>query len=268
MRITLTLLLCALELSAQTNFPPPGVKLVVLPRSKETTWFSNHWLSYVKMAYLNGVRQWGNEIVDLRPARFAFETGEHEHHGFSLMAGRVLSVTPDGLLISLDTAVGFREKNVWLRNAPFTGKLVDGDLIAALGRKMPPFTYKSASGAQRTVEAYDCGEAPERRYLEHFNALAQAESEALALKTQQFSAAFAAKQQAENAAKQFASDAKVTAYYRKKAETGEAFGQYELALRLLAGKGAERDEAEAKRLLELAAKQGHAKAAEKLKTLP
>lgn len=67
-------------------------------------------------------------------------------------------------------------------------------------------------------------------------------------------------------AKQAGIDAKVASAYLKRAEAGDADAQYELGLRYLSGRGVVKDETEGLRLLALASKQGHKKAAERLKS--
>ena len=266
MKIVLSLLLSALPLFAQTN--TNGVNLITLPKSTTKWRHSGLWSSYVEMAYLFGVRQWGNDIYDLRPARPMFESGEVHANGFHLLAGKVISVASDGLLVSLDTKVGFRPQAVFLYRAPFRDSVVDGEAFAAIGRMMKPYTYTSASGARSTVESYDCGEAPEKKWIEQLNARAKAEADKIELARQMTARDYELAKKEAKARRDMEADAKVVSAYRVRADSGDADAQYELALRYLSGKGVAKDYDAGTKLLEQASKQGHKKAAEKLKTLP
>lgn len=260
--------IACLPLQAQTNFPPAGVKLTVLPKSSQTWMGPRLWREFVKYAFVNGVRQWGNEVVDLRPAQADFETGRHENHGFSLLAGKVLSVGADGLLITLETEVGYKPQTVWLYRAPFLGKVVDGDPIAAIGRKMPPYSYQSATGARRTVEAFDCGEAPDRRYLEYFDALAKAEADAQAESRKRAAQAAADTQAEAKRLRQAEADARVFAAWKKRAEAGDPAATYEMGCCYLQGRGVGKDESEGLRLITKAAEAGHPAAKNFIKGKP
>lgn len=171
------LVLTAFSASAQTN--TNQVTFRVLPTSAANTKHSERWSLMVEMAFLNPVRQWGNEIVDLRAARNTYEAGESEVGGFYLRCGKVLSVTPDGVLITLDSRFWPEPylKTVFLYRCPFKGSVVDDSHMAAIGKPMSPYQYKAFGGAVRTVEAFDCGEVPEKQYVEKLDAFAKAEAE-------------------------------------------------------------------------------------------
>jgi TPR repeat protein len=62
-------------------------------------------------------------------------------------------------------------------------------------------------------------------------------------------------------------DARAFALYLRRAESGDADSQHEVALRLLSGKGVEMDAAKARAWLEKSAAQNHTKAKQKLAEL-
>jgi len=164
--------------TGQTN--TNAVTLRVLPHSTgNLAKVSRLQTEYVDFAYLaGGVRQWGNEVVDLRPAKPEFYNGRSQVEGFYLIGGNVISVNAEGVLLSTDMDFTQSGKLVFLFRPHRLEWKVDGQRMAVIAKKMEaPYVYKSAGGARKTVEAYDCGEQPENKWILELNARAAAESE-------------------------------------------------------------------------------------------
>ena len=145
-------------------------------------------------------------------------------------------------------------------NVPGSADLLDGTVLNCLVLRLPkPYDYRGGK-----IAAYDHGTVPTAAQQQEIAAFLESEAKEIADKR----AAIASVAAADRAAKQSATDAKVVAAYRVRADAGDADAQYELALRYLSGKGVAKDYDAGTKLLEQASKQGHKKAAEKLKTLP
>ncbi|MFM8471758.1 MAG: hypothetical protein ACKODH_17640, partial [Limisphaerales bacterium] len=108
---------CALPAAGQTN--TNAVTFRTLTRTVETVYVSRLQTAYVDFAYRDGgVRQWGTEVVDVRPAMPAFYNGRKQVDGFYFLAGKVISVLEDGVLLMLDENVGHEREPVFLFRPP------------------------------------------------------------------------------------------------------------------------------------------------------
>jgi hypothetical protein len=76
----------------------------------------------------------------------------------SLLAVLVKQVTPDGLIVRLNSPVD-QEVLVLLRNHPKQDKYVDGDVMAThlFVLKTKPYHYSGVLGVAQTIPAYDFG---------------------------------------------------------------------------------------------------------------
>jgi hypothetical protein len=221
------------------------------------------WVRLVSAAFKQPFIQWGNDIYDLRATKDYFMAGNDTHAGFYLAAGRVISVATDGLIVE-----EFASKRIiFLFRARQGGVAVDGDYVASLTRPRERYQYRNALGALRTIEAYDCGELPEERYVAELqkkateNAIAQAEI------NQRIAASIAREADAKAKAAKEAAAAREFPVFLKRAQDGDAAAQFEVGLRLLLGRGVEANKAAAIDWLEKAAGQGNSKAKDKLKEL-
>lgn len=114
-------------------------------------------------------------------------------------------------------------------------------------------------GAQQ-LKAFDYGQLPSAEQQAEINAKLAAQQKGREAMQREA----AAKAELLRNEKQAALDAKTAAFYRQRADSGDAAAQFELARRYLSGKGVEKDDKEAARLLRLAAAQGHKPAQKQL----
>lgn len=194
--------------------------------------------------------------------------------GIDLIIGKVTQSARGGVLVSIGEG-STRERFTSVFVEAISG-VADGDRFGQYAVESGLMEYTSVLGAKKTVRKFTPEAKPTEDQLKKYQFLQTLEKDdkerrAKADAIEERAKAEARRQELvvkmdaaklEANAKQFALDAKVAAAYRKRADTGDANSQHELALRYLSGKGVGRDEKEAVRLLKLAAAQGH-KAAQK-----
>jgi len=223
------------------------------------------------------------KVVNIRQLRAA-SLPDLRAAGIDAIAGKVIQVARGGVLVSIREG-GTREPYTTVFISDING-FADGDTFRSLAKESGVLEYVTVLGAKKTVRQFTPPYKANEAQVTKFQFLERLESQAKSIASDKAAAASliegqkqlqqqaerrkaeSEKAQADRDEKQFAIDAKTVAFYRRKAEAGDALGQYEMALRLLAGKGVSKDEAEAVRLLELAAKQGHEKASQLLKPRP
>lgn len=217
-----------------------------------------------------------------------------------IVFGKAVRAMPQGLLVFTydDHGTSVRTRIEGGITILLTGSnpMADGEEVFAFAAKSGLFSYTNAGNQVSTLRVYETLKRPspkevslyEKEAKEKSSKLVESRVDAEAKRKAEMTAENERnakywkekmeKEEAERAlraklfledrnAKQAALDAKVSATYRVRADAGDADAQYELALRYMIGKGVAKDEASGAKLLEQAAKQGHKKAAEKLKTL-
>lgn len=195
--------------------------------------------------------------ADMTETRRLRQPNAQEKIGFSFGKGKTDATAARTVTVGTQTNYG---SLLHLANYPMPEILTSGEVIeaAALPRKAA-FLH----GAQQ-LKAFDYGQLPSAKQLVEINAKLTEQQQAREAAQREA----AAKTEALRTEKQAALDAKTAAFYRKRADSGDAVAQYELARRHLSGKGVEQDEKEAVRLLKLAAAQGYKPAQNQLDGMP
>lgn len=229
------------------------------------------------------LRVLGGKVVNIRQLNSS-GLDNIRAQGFDAIVGKVIQVAKGGVLVSTATG-GTREPYTTVFVMDLDG-FADGDRFGLLAKEAGVMEYTTVLGAKKTVRQFSPPYKPTADQIAKFHNLERMEE--LATKDREAKNAKAAaelatqqaaqdaanrklredKAQAEKDAKAFAIDAKVLAFHRRNAERGDAEAQYQLGVRLLAGKGAAVDEVEGRKWLAAAAAQGHAKAAAMAKNQP
>lgn len=136
---------------------------------------------------------------------------------------------------------------------------VDGKNVNAVAAKVGIYQYTSVTGALRTVDRYAYGQLDHAAY----DAAVEKVDRAVAKREQRIKEAHAeAAAQKQNRLNE--ADRKALEFQIKRAESGSASAQYDLALRYLEGKGVEVDTAKARLWLQKSAAQDYGPAKKKL----
>ena len=237
-----------------------------------------------ELTYLGG-RVWNVDELKIK------SNADLKKEGLDLIFGKVIQSANGGALILVGKNSTRDEfTTIFIENS---GRVVDDEKFGCYAVESGVFEYTTVLGAKKTVRKFIAELKPTAEQVKTYNFLRELELRASAAaaekqradeeaarvaaqaKAREFEAMLAkglAEQQAtaraEQAAAQFATDAKTAAVWKRRADSGDAEAQFELANRYLAGKGVTRDVMEAKRLLNLASKQGHKGAAARLENMP
>lgn len=229
-----------------------------------------------KLCVLKG-RVWSvDKLAGMRKSELLAE-------GINVISGRVLQVVNGGVLVSPDEEATLDPYVTVFVNG-FTNKL-DGDRILILAEYSGVLEYQTVLGAGKRVRKFTAAQNPTAyqvekfHNMEHLNLMSEsskaskagaelqrlkAEADENDRKRQAANEAQAKAARAAIAASLFADEAKQFAFYLKRAESGDPESQHAVALRLLEGRGVERNEAKACEWLAKAAAQGHTKAKARL----
>lgn len=182
--------------------------------------------------------------------------------GYIRVSGKVLQTIKQGALVMTDGDNTLEKYQTVLVNR-ISGR-ADGDPVFVMAAPGELFEYLTVLGAKKTVRSYQPAAFAAKWQVEAYEK-EEAEKDDRLAKSVEKAKEFARTQaKVEADFKQFAADAKTFAFFLKRAESGDVESQHEVALRLLVGKGVERDEAKARDWLAKAAAQGHAKAKARL----
>jgi hypothetical protein len=173
--------------------------------------------------------------------------------GFKVFFGRVLEVQKNGIRVSGSYLPGgpLEDTDFFVANFPY--QVADGDELSYgtgwAAKVDGTYTYRTVLGASRTIHKLDYGTIyvppppapPSREQI----------------------------REAKNAAAKRKADeqSRVLKHHQELADEGDAYGQYRMGQRYLAGDGVERDLIKARDMFEKAAAQGHAEAKKELKEM-
>lgn len=218
---------------------------------------------YVRPVYF---RRYNGKSYDLRPA-VAYNNRELAASSPTLTAlakewayirGEVISVTSEGVLVYTS-----KERSVFLVMPKSVRDLyVDGSSIKTLGVKIGTYQYTSVDKAFRTVEKFTYGELDPLAFT-----IAAEKVDRAVVKWGQRLEEYKAVVAEEKQLKLNEADRKALEFQIKRAESGSASAQYDLAVRYLEGKNVEPDEAKAKLWLQKSAAQDYGPAKKKLQEL-
>lgn len=219
------------------------------------------------------LHSFGGRVFSETRLRWMRNQGVLQEHGLEVVNGIVRRTVPVGTVVVSDGTGTIPEgKAVIVLDY---GGLADKDKLSMIAKEKGVATYTTPLTGEVTLRAYQMSKpatpdeakaymtAEDARFKTLSESAAQWKRERLEWAQRMVNNAKAASDK-----RALEADAKVTAAYRRRADSGDADAQFETGLRLLIGKGTTKDENEARRFLELAAKQGHKGAQKRLEIVP
>lgn len=183
---------------------------------------------------------------------------------WTVFSGTVTEVIgTNGLLITSDHRFTDTRETIRIKNYPNQDVIVDGKPICGIAMKDGRYQFRDVRGSISTVRSLDWGTTPAKADTEALTAHKRNELERRAAEIQKQLGDIETRRKQEAAAL----EARKLAIDKEQAAKGYPSFQYELAKRYLEARGVDRDEKEARRLLQLSADQGYAPAKQKLEAL-